>query len=444
TELTGGPADLHSRTVVAAGRLTRQKGFDLLIPAFQQVLEAHPDWTLRIYGSGPQGRQLRRMINDRGLYNNVLLMGRADRMGEELAKGSIFALSSRFEGFGMVIIEAMSKGMPVVSFDCPRGPSDIITSGKDGLLVPDGDVDAFAAALRELIEDEDARVRMGAAAQETAATYDPATVGRHWNDLFTTLLDDLAPAWWRRPEPRPTVDAGAADGAAVEPAAVDAAAPVAGVGVRTQSHSYNEWLYRVRDRVFRRALAKTDVRAVARPRVLDIGPGVGFHVERWKKLGADVTAVDIADSAVRQLAEKHPDVLVRRLDISDDVSELAGDYDAVSAFDVLFHIVDDDRHRAAVRNVARLLRPGGWFIFSDTLARRRASTSEHYVRRSRREIERAVRRAGLEIVATPPALVLIAHPLDSTSARARAPWQRVVICRKPLVSPPRPTRPARR
>jgi glycosyltransferase involved in cell wall biosynthesis len=197
TPLTGGLADPGSRVVVAAGRLTGPKGFHLLIRAFEQVVRDHPDWSLRIYGSGAQARRLRQMVLDRGLYNNVLLMGRADRMGDELAKGSIFALSSRSEGFGMVIIEAMSKGLAVVSFDCPRGPREIIHHGHDGLLVPNGDVDALAAALKRLIEDEDERRRLGAAGLRTATRYGPEPVGRSWDELFARLLAERAPSWWR-------------------------------------------------------------------------------------------------------------------------------------------------------------------------------------------------------------------------------------------------------
>ncbi len=196
-QLTGGCADPASRIVVAAGRLTNQKGFDRLIPAFQQVVRERPEWTLRIYGSGPQRRRLQRMIADLGLSDDVLLMGRANRMGEELAKASIYVLSSRFEGFPMVLLEAMSKGLAVVSFDCPRGPSDLITSGVDGLLVPEGDVDGLAQGLRRLVEDEDLRRRLGAAALRTVGQYDAESIGGQWDELLTDLLAERSPEWWR-------------------------------------------------------------------------------------------------------------------------------------------------------------------------------------------------------------------------------------------------------
>jgi glycosyltransferase involved in cell wall biosynthesis len=186
-ELEGERSALSRPLVVAAGRLTSQKGFDLLIEAFAAVVRDHPEWTLRIFGAGHKHAQLRKMILERDLYNHVLLMGATKTLGNELAKASLFALSSRYEGFGMVLLEAMSKGVPVVSFDCPRGPSEIIHPGEDGLLVPNGDVPAFAAALGELMGDADRRRRMGEAALATAHQYDIAIVGRAWKELLQDL-----------------------------------------------------------------------------------------------------------------------------------------------------------------------------------------------------------------------------------------------------------------
>ena len=183
-----GRSERTAPLVVAAGRLTRQKGFDLLIRAFEKVAAERPSWRLRIYGDGRKRQDLQDQIEAAGLLGVVELAGSTDQLGAELSKGTIFVLSSRFEGFGMVLIEAMSKGLAVVSFDCPQGPGEIITDGEDGILVPPGDVDGLAAAIVRLIDDEQQRHRLGTKALSTAAQYDLAVIGRQWDELVGRLI----------------------------------------------------------------------------------------------------------------------------------------------------------------------------------------------------------------------------------------------------------------
>ncbi|WP_262705133.1 MULTISPECIES: glycosyltransferase family 4 protein [Streptomyces] len=182
------PADGTGKWVVAAGRLAPVKRYDLLIHAFAKVSEARPDWRLRIYGGGAQHAKLRALIDRLGLYNNVFLMGPANPLDPEWAKGSIAAVTSSLESFGMTIVEAMRCGLPVVSTDCPHGPAEIIDNGVDGRLVPTGDTDAIAAALLDLINDDELRQQMGQAALKDSARFDPSRVAGRYETLFSELI----------------------------------------------------------------------------------------------------------------------------------------------------------------------------------------------------------------------------------------------------------------
>jgi glycosyltransferase involved in cell wall biosynthesis len=171
--------------VVAAGRLTGQKGFDRLIRAWNRLAAGHPDWELRIFGgTGPAQPRLERMIAERGLGDRVRLMGFTDRLWDEMAGAAFFAMSSRFEGFPMVLLEAMSIGLPVVSFDCPTGPAELVDHGRTGLLVDDGDIPGLAQAMRALMDDPDRRKAMGEAAVEASHRYDADAIAARWERLF--------------------------------------------------------------------------------------------------------------------------------------------------------------------------------------------------------------------------------------------------------------------
>jgi glycosyltransferase involved in cell wall biosynthesis len=182
------PADASGRIVVAAGRLVPVKRYDLLIRAFARVAEQRPDWQLRIYGKGEEHDRLRALIDELGLYNNAFLMGAASPMDPEWAKGSIAAVASNFEPFGMTIVEAMRCGLPVVSTDCPYGPGEIIRDRVDGRLVPVKNEKAMAAALMELANDDALRARMSRAALANSERFDPVPIVERAETLFTELL----------------------------------------------------------------------------------------------------------------------------------------------------------------------------------------------------------------------------------------------------------------
>jgi glycosyltransferase involved in cell wall biosynthesis len=182
-----GRADVDARTVLAAGRLTPQKGYDMLLQAWPAVVAEHPDWRLRICGDGKDRELLERMIGEAGVGGSVSLEGPARELASDMEQASVFVLSSRHEGLPLVLLEAMSKGMAVVSFDCPTGPGDVIEDHRNGLLVPDRDVDGLARGLAEIMADADLRRRCGDAAAATARGYRMDAVGPRWEALMREL-----------------------------------------------------------------------------------------------------------------------------------------------------------------------------------------------------------------------------------------------------------------
>ncbi|MFE3248273.1 glycosyltransferase family 4 protein [Streptomyces sp. NPDC059209] len=181
------PSTGSGTTIVAAGRLSAEKQYSVLVDAFAKVVAERPEWDLRIYGGGPEKENLRQRIDKLGLYNSVRLMGSVSPIEPEWAKGAIAASTSRHESFGMTLVEAMRCGLPVVSSDCDYGPREILQPGVDGLLVPVSDPDAVARALLTLIDDEPLRRRMSAAAVKNASRFDPGQVAKKYEELFGEL-----------------------------------------------------------------------------------------------------------------------------------------------------------------------------------------------------------------------------------------------------------------
>ncbi len=184
-------SSLKEKTVIAAGRLDYIKGYDLLIEAFSYVVKKNPDWKLKIYGTGKEKNELMKLIQDRHLYNHVFLMGPTKNLNKELLNSSIFAVSSRIEGFGLVIVESMQSGVPVVSFDCPHGPSEIITNEVDGILVDNENVLGLANSINLLVEDNELRGKMGLHAIESVKRFSIESIGAQWDEFFKSIFINI-------------------------------------------------------------------------------------------------------------------------------------------------------------------------------------------------------------------------------------------------------------
>ena len=181
----------NQKQVMACGRYVEQKGFDRLIDAWSIVSKQHKDWILRIYGDGHLREILEQQVNRLGLNRQCILEHSVKDISACYLNRSIFVLSSRFEGFGLVLAEAMASGVPVVSFDCPCGPKDIITDGVDGFLARDGDVQDLANKIIMLIENTNKRIDMGGQARFSSQRYHINQIGPQWESLFEELLSGL-------------------------------------------------------------------------------------------------------------------------------------------------------------------------------------------------------------------------------------------------------------
>lgn len=184
-------SDVKNKRVIAVGRLDYQKGFDRLIQAWQIIQHTgrFADWKLDIFGQGEWQDLLQQLIDEAKLQDTVRLNRPTKQIGEAYVKSDMLVMSSNYEGFPMVMIEAMACGLPVVSFDFKCGPKDIIQPGENGLLVRNGDIEGLASAMMKLMDDAAYRQRLSENAKGIISTYAEETVMQQWITLFTTLVN---------------------------------------------------------------------------------------------------------------------------------------------------------------------------------------------------------------------------------------------------------------
>lgn len=178
----------ENKQAICVGRYNEQKGYEYLIDAWAIVNSRHPDWTLHAYGAGEMKDYLQKVISENGLINKIILHEPVSNIVDKYLESSLYILSSRYEGFAMVLIEAMECGVPCVSFDCPSGPSDIISHGEDGYLVDYLNSRQLAERICELIENDELRKEMGHKAKINVQRYEEDVIMKQWENLFNMLI----------------------------------------------------------------------------------------------------------------------------------------------------------------------------------------------------------------------------------------------------------------
>ncbi|SFD07828.1 glycosyltransferase family 4 protein [Algibacter pectinivorans] len=179
---------LSNKIVLAVGKQSYQKGYDRLLKSWQMVNKKFPDWTLHIYGTISKKENLDGLAKTLNIKDIVNFYPPVKNIKEKYKEASVYVLSSRYEGFGMVLTEAMAYGVPCVAFNCPYGPSDIITDKKNGIIVPNGDVKGLALGVIKLINNEELRKNMGQKAKIDVKRYFPEQIVAQWDNLFQSLI----------------------------------------------------------------------------------------------------------------------------------------------------------------------------------------------------------------------------------------------------------------
>lgn len=182
------PSSLKNKQLIAIGRLSYQKGFDRLILAWRKVKEYHPEWKLELYGNGALKNYLNKLIEDNNLQDVITIHEPTQKIDSKYLESSGLVMSSHYEGMPMVLLEAMSFGLPLISFNCQCGPSDLITDGYNGFLVKEGDINGLSDAIIKLIENETLRQKMGENSFNRANQFLKDDIMAKWQNLLNSLI----------------------------------------------------------------------------------------------------------------------------------------------------------------------------------------------------------------------------------------------------------------
>lgn len=398
---------------------------DDLIRAFAIVKERIHDAELAIAGDGPKRTALESLASELGLADSVRFLGQIphSEVVRRLQGLDVFCALSSEESFGVAVLEASACSIPVV-VSSAGGLPEVVRDGETGFIVDVGDYRSAAERITRLLESSALRSELGDNGRLfVQQTYEWANCVSRLDDVLLTTMRAYEQNVHADRKPQQTMTE-PFDPTRYWQGRLSAHAGLDGVGYLGLGSKYNEVLYHLRQEVFDRTVS--DLRLPPNSSVADIGTGTGFYVERWLAAGVDqVTGCDLTPIAVERLQEKFPGQRFSVEDIGEPSVPLGGQrFAAVSAMDILFHIVDEERWAQAIRNLSDLVEPGGYLIISDNLPRllRAPQRGEHQRHRCLdRYVEQLVR-VGLDVVSIRPMFVLMNGPVGVGPVRSTA-WR---------------------
>jgi glycosyltransferase involved in cell wall biosynthesis len=188
---TSESSNLTSTKVIAVARHTYEKGLDRMLTIWQKIIMKYPDWQLDIYGKSDEENSLQKLAHSLNISNNVTFYNPVKNINDKYLEASFYLMTSRYEGFGMVLIEAMASGLPCIAYDCPCGPRAIINTNENGILIENGNENDFVEAINLLIENKNKRFEMGIMAKKSSEKYNIETIMQKWNALFFEIKTKL-------------------------------------------------------------------------------------------------------------------------------------------------------------------------------------------------------------------------------------------------------------
>ena len=181
-------SDCDQKRAIALGRISKQKQYEVMLKIWKEVVKKHPEWTLSVYANGGNPEKLRKLAKELAIEKNFEVFPTTREVEKELTSSSIYLMTSKYEGFPLVLLEAMRCGLPVVSFACKCGPRDMISDGEDGFLIEPGDTESFTKKINYLIENKEIRKEMGQKASVSIQKFSEEKVMQKWLNLFAELM----------------------------------------------------------------------------------------------------------------------------------------------------------------------------------------------------------------------------------------------------------------